>query len=236
MGGMSRQMSPKIKRFCQEYVVDYNGKMAAIRAGYSARTAAEQAYDILKRPHVQAYIEQLHADTAQRLAINKDAIVKKWWETANANVNDLVQFRRGCCRYCWGINNLYQWTQAEFLRASALSVQKSESPPDCGGGFGFNHTMAPNPMCPECAGEGKGQVHVNDTRHLRGAAAFAYNGVSVGKDGVKMAILDRDKALENVAKHLGMFTEKHEHSVDDGLADILALIAAQPRRLPSEDK
>lgn len=38
--------------FVREYLVDFNGTQAAIRAGYSKRTAGVQAHDLLKKPEI----------------------------------------------------------------------------------------------------------------------------------------------------------------------------------------
>ena len=43
-------MTPRQKRFVEEYLVDLNATKAAIRAGYSARSAGHNAYALLKRP------------------------------------------------------------------------------------------------------------------------------------------------------------------------------------------
>jgi len=57
-------VNAKQKRFCDEYLVDCNATQAAIRAGYSARTANEQAARLLANVSIKAYIdekmEQLH--------------------------------------------------------------------------------------------------------------------------------------------------------------------------------
>ena len=48
----------KQKRFCDEYLVDCNATQAAIRAGYSARTANEQAARLLANVSIKAYIDE----------------------------------------------------------------------------------------------------------------------------------------------------------------------------------
>lgn len=53
------KLTPKMKRFCQEYVVDYNGKQAAIRAGYSENSAASIASENLTKPNVLAEVERI---------------------------------------------------------------------------------------------------------------------------------------------------------------------------------
>lgn len=51
-------MTDKQKRFCEEYLVDCNAKQAAIRAGYSARTAYSIGDENLKKPELRAYIKE----------------------------------------------------------------------------------------------------------------------------------------------------------------------------------
>lgn len=51
-------MNAKQKRFCDEYLIDCNATQAAIRAGYSARTAYSIGQENLKKPELQAYIQE----------------------------------------------------------------------------------------------------------------------------------------------------------------------------------
>ena len=51
-------MNAKQKRFCDEYLVDCNATQSAIRAGYSARTANEQAARLLANVSIKAYIDE----------------------------------------------------------------------------------------------------------------------------------------------------------------------------------
>ena len=51
-------MTDKQKRFCDEYLVDYNATQAAVRAGYSAKTAYSIGTENLKKPELKNYIDQ----------------------------------------------------------------------------------------------------------------------------------------------------------------------------------
>ena len=59
-------VTDKQKRFCDEYLIDCNATQAAIRAGYSKKTANEQGNRLLANVSVKAYIderlEQLHSE------------------------------------------------------------------------------------------------------------------------------------------------------------------------------
>jgi phage terminase small subunit len=70
-------MNSKQKAFASEYVIDYNATQAAIRAGYSERSAYSQAHELLKKPEIQATIRELEADSSMRTAITKDMVIKE---------------------------------------------------------------------------------------------------------------------------------------------------------------
>ena len=63
-------------RFVDEYLIDYNGTQAAIRAGYSKMAAKEQASRLLTNANVKALIGQKHIETEIRLQISRDDIIK----------------------------------------------------------------------------------------------------------------------------------------------------------------
>lgn len=205
-------LTNKQRRFVDEYLIDLNATQAAIRAGYSAKRADAIGHENLRKPEVAAYLAEAMQARSERTQITADMVLQKWWDLANVDANELVEYRRDNCRHCWGLDHQYQWTEAEFERAKNEAIDEGKEQPDCIGGFGFVATREPNPECPECAGEGRGKIHVHDTRRLKGAARALYAGVHQGKDGLKVLLEDRSKALDNVAKHLGMFKERIEHS------------------------
>ena len=52
-------MTEKQKRFCEEYLIDQNATQAAIRAGYSKRTAGVIGAENLRKPYIREYIDSL---------------------------------------------------------------------------------------------------------------------------------------------------------------------------------
>ena len=63
-------MTPKQQRFCDEYLIDLNATQAAIRAGYSKRTAQAIGAENLTKPLLKEYIEKRMAEKESEL-INK---------------------------------------------------------------------------------------------------------------------------------------------------------------------
>ncbi|WP_226331380.1 terminase small subunit [Klebsiella grimontii] len=178
------KLSPKVKRFIAEYLKDQNATAAAERAGYSDPNYGRQ---LLTNPNVAQAIAQQQKASIVRTLGSADEVLEQMWRLATFDANQLSQYRRGSCRYCWGFGHQYQWRDAveyEEKRLEALE-RKLREPLDVGG-YGYDHTSAPNPECPRCNGDGIGQPFFADTRKLAPDAALAYSGVKLGKNGVEI--------------------------------------------------
>ena|ERR1039458_1721467 len=79
--GNSDGLSPKQRRFVEEYLVDLNGTQAAIRAGYSPRTANEQAAQLLAKLSIREAVSAGKAKLTEQTAITKAWVVKEAVET-----------------------------------------------------------------------------------------------------------------------------------------------------------
>jgi phage terminase small subunit len=210
-----KQLNDRQKRFVDEYIIDLNATQAAIRAGYSEKTAGQQAFDLLRKLEIQNLIAERQRDLQRRTEITQEMVLMRWWEIATADPNELISHRRVCCRNCFGKDHGYQWIdEAEWLAAvrfaklGAGDKFKAEDAPSNEGGYGFDATIRPHPKCPICKGEGHGQVFATDTRDVSGPARALYAGVKQTKDGMEIKMRDQDAALANVARHLGMFNDK----------------------------
>ena len=69
------KLEEKQKMFCKEYLVDFNGTQAAIRAGYSKKTANEQASRMLAKVNVQTYLKHLIEKRNERTKITQDEVI-----------------------------------------------------------------------------------------------------------------------------------------------------------------
>lgn len=202
------KLTPKQQRFVDEYLIDLNATQAAIRAGYSERTAYSIGDENLKKPEIKKAIEQAKAKRSQRTKIEADSVLKMWYDLATVDYNELSQLRRVNCRYCWGHEHEYQWTPKEYEQACREAETNNKPEPLSIGGLDFNHHKEPNPNCPECGGIGQERAYFADTTKLSEKARLAYQGVKEGKFGVELLTADRMKALDNIARHLGMFNDK----------------------------
>jgi hypothetical protein len=73
--GRQRALTPKQMRFTQEFVIDLNATQAAIRAGYSAKTANEQGARLLANASIAAAIATAQGARAERLQIDADKVL-----------------------------------------------------------------------------------------------------------------------------------------------------------------
>lgn len=71
------KLTPKQERFVQEYLVDLNGKQAAIRAGYSERSAESQASALLRVPKVAEALARAKQARAERVNASADDVLRE---------------------------------------------------------------------------------------------------------------------------------------------------------------
>ena len=69
-------LTKKQKLFCDEYLIDLNATQAAIRAGYSERTAYSIADENLKKPELKNYIDERMKEKEDKLIAKQDEVLK----------------------------------------------------------------------------------------------------------------------------------------------------------------
>lgn len=72
-----KKLTDKQDLYCHEYLVDLNQQKAAIRAGYSSRSARQIAHDLMKLEHIQAKIAQLMNGRKRRTNVTADLVVEE---------------------------------------------------------------------------------------------------------------------------------------------------------------
>ena len=70
------KMTAKMQRFCDEYLIDLNATQAAIRAGYSEKSARAIAAENLTKPDIQEYIAQRMAEKGAELIADQNEVLK----------------------------------------------------------------------------------------------------------------------------------------------------------------
>ena len=73
---MAEKMTAKQMRFCDEYLIDLNATQAAIRAGYSVKTARVIGQENLLKPAIKEYIEKRMAEKEAELIADQNEVMK----------------------------------------------------------------------------------------------------------------------------------------------------------------
>ncbi|GAB0719282.1 terminase small subunit [Escherichia coli] len=171
-------------------------------AGYEGEgnTAWVAASRLYRNDKVFRAISYFRNQYQKRYTADLDLLVSQLMAIVQADPNQLAQFRRVNCRYCWGENHLYQWRDiAEFDKAAAQASRDGKPEPEYGG-LGFVDNAIPNPDCPKCCGEGTGQLYMADTTLLDGDARQLYAGAKLGKFGVEILLEDKAAARRELIK------------------------------------
>ena len=70
------KLSGKMEQFCQEYLIDLNGRAAAIRAGYSKKSAHVIAAENLTKPNIQQRLAELTQERNKKVSVSQEKILK----------------------------------------------------------------------------------------------------------------------------------------------------------------
>lgn len=84
------KLTEKQHRFVEEYLIDLNATQAAIRAGYSTKTAKDIGCENLAKPNIRACIDMEIAERSKRTGINQDRVIRELARLAFVNANDVI--------------------------------------------------------------------------------------------------------------------------------------------------
>lgn len=85
------KLTAKQQRFCDEYLIDLNATQAAIRAGYSKKTANEQGARLLVNVSIQKKISELQKEREKRTEITQDSVLHELALIAFAKASDYAR-------------------------------------------------------------------------------------------------------------------------------------------------
>ncbi|MHB8172723.1 MAG: terminase small subunit [Thermincolia bacterium] len=74
---MARELTPKQKMFVAEYLIDLNATQAAIRAGYSEKTAYSIGEENLRKPEIQEAIQKSQNKRAEKLELSAEWVLQR---------------------------------------------------------------------------------------------------------------------------------------------------------------
>lgn len=86
---MNEKLTGKQEMFCQEYIIDFNATQAAIRAGYSEKTAYSIGQENLNKPEIQARIAELKKVRMEKLGITQERVLQEYARIAFLDISKL---------------------------------------------------------------------------------------------------------------------------------------------------
>lgn len=113
-------LSDKQRAFCHEYLLDFNGAQAAIRAGYSEKGVTVQATRLLANVSVQKYLAALKAAVRERSDISTERIIEEYANIAFARLPDFVTLNGGKLT----VNEFASLTESQKAAIAEISQRK----------------------------------------------------------------------------------------------------------------
>lgn len=156
-------LTDKQELFAKEYIVDLNATQAAIRAGYSEKTAKSIGQENLTKPDLQLYIQKMMDERSKRVEITQDMVLREYAKIGFSNITDY------------------------------LKVEEQEVMTELG-----ERTFK--------------MVDIFLTEGIPKEKMAAVAEIKQTKEGISIKLHDKKGALDSVARHLGMFVDKVEHS------------------------
>lgn len=114
---MPELKNPRHELFCREYIVDYNGRQAAIRAGYSDSSAGNQASRLLTNDDVLARVRELQKEQMERLSLNADMVILEILDTYRSCRQGTPVLQRNQTTGKWEESGIYQFDSHGALKA-----------------------------------------------------------------------------------------------------------------------
>ncbi|HAE77919.1 terminase small subunit [Morganella morganii] len=108
-------LTDKQEMFCREYLIDLNATQAAIRAGYSEKTANRTASENLSKPDIQIRISELMKERSDRLQIDADYVLNRLVEIDQMDVLDILHDDGG-------IKPIYEWPKVWRTSLSGMDL------------------------------------------------------------------------------------------------------------------
>lgn len=113
---VTKELTPKRKRFADEYLVDCNGTQAAIRAGYSEKSSGTTASKLLADPDVRAYIDYQLACIHSKNIADAEEVLAFLTKVMRGETKEQVVMRAGGDQYL----EMMEVSARERLKAAEL--------------------------------------------------------------------------------------------------------------------
>jgi len=108
-------LNDKQEMFCREYLIDLNATQAAIRAGYSEKTANRTGSENLSKPDIAQRIIDLKSSRNERVEIDADYVLRRLVEIDEMDVLDIL-------KNDGGLKMVHEWPKVWRTTLSGLDI------------------------------------------------------------------------------------------------------------------
>lgn len=108
-------LTDKQEMFCREYLIDLNATQAAIRAGYSEKTANRTGSENLSKPDISQRIIELKSSRNERVEVNADYVLRRLVEIDEMDVIDILKDDGG-------LKMVHEWPKVWRTTLSGLDI------------------------------------------------------------------------------------------------------------------
>lgn len=108
-------LTDKQEMFCREYLIDLNATQAAIRAGYSDKTANRTGSENLSKPDIAQRIIDLKSERNERVEVNADYVLRRLVEIDEMDVLDILKDDGG-------LKMVHEWPKVWRTTLSGLDI------------------------------------------------------------------------------------------------------------------
>lgn len=187
---MSGGFTAKQAQFVAEYLIDLNATQAAIRAGYSAKTAGAVGHENLNKPEIASAVKTGMDARAQRTEITADRVMRELAKLGFSDIRKAVK---------WG---------SRFVERPEDDAPDGETLEDQPHGGALKRRRKGDD---ETDAFYITSIELMDSSELDDDTAAAVSEIAQTKEGVRIKFHDKKGALVDMGRHLGMFTDKIEH-------------------------
>lgn len=117
-------LPPRDAGFLTEYLKHFNGMRAAQSLGIVPGTSGFAATEFLRKPKVRLALRGALEERRIRADVQVDEVARYWYDIATADPRELSQIVYVPCRYCWGIDHQYQFTDGEMRTAGQAHLSQ----------------------------------------------------------------------------------------------------------------
>ncbi|WP_312594395.1 terminase small subunit [Comamonas terrigena] len=182
------ELTPKQERFVAEYLIDLNATQAAVRTGYSAKTAASQGARLLKQGGVARAVQAAQQARAVRTEITQDRVLQELARIAFFDIRRLYRADGSMKDPC------------ELDADTAAALASIEVKEELERGGGEDVLQEPPASAAVSAPASSAPAHGGAPRRKRGEQVAGYT--------IKTRVFDKVATLQLAMRHLGMLNDK----------------------------